>query len=125
MSMSKLEFIAKVRYLGWICYQLGADLPLHDVDKEYNISNERLESLKEGSAFLLENPNFTGEENHNFWMKIKEMQGYTYGEVIDVENKTHPSIIPYEDLSEVEKRKDDMDILMTKLAAKLFNEMNK
>ena len=32
--MDKVEFIAKVRYLGWICYQMGADLPLHDVPED-------------------------------------------------------------------------------------------
>ena len=121
--MDRVEFIAKVRYLGWICYQMGANLPLHDVASDYKISKERLDSLMKGTAFVLENPLTTAEENHNLWMKGKMEQGYVYGDVLDVEKKTHPSMIPFEELSEVEKRKDDMDILMVKLANSLFEEL--
>lgn len=32
MAMSKLEFIANVRYLCWICHQKGVDLPLKPKD---------------------------------------------------------------------------------------------
>jgi len=121
--MDKVEFIAKVRYLGWICYQMGADLPLHDVPEDYKISEERLKSLMKGTEYVLNNPSTTAEENHNIWMEAKKTQGYTYGEVLDVEKKTHPSMIPFENLSNVEKRKDEMDVLMVKLANQLFEEL--
>lgn len=121
--MDRIEFIAKVRYLGWLCYQMGADLPLHDVPEDYKISEERLKSLMKGTEYVLNNPSTTAEENHNIWMEAKKTQGYTYGEVLDVENKTHPSMIPFEDLSDVEKRKDEMDVLMVKLANQLFEEL--
>ena len=121
--MDREEFIAKVRYLGWLCYQMGADLPLHDVPEDYKISEERLKSLMKGTEYVLNNPSTTAEENHNIWMEAKKTQGYTYGEVLDVEKKTHPSMIPFENLSNVEKRKDEMDVLMVKLANELFNEL--
>lgn len=121
--MDRIEFIAKVRYLGWLCYQMGADLPLHDVPEDYKISDERLKSLITGTKYVLENPATTAEENHNIWMEAKRNQGYTYGDVLDVEKKTHPSMIPFEDLSDVEKRKDEMDVLMVKLANQLFEEL--
>lgn len=121
--MDRVEFIAKVRYLGWLCYQMGADLPLHDVPEDYKISEERLKSLMKGTEYVLNNPSTTAEENHNIWMEAKKTQGYTYGEVLDVEKKTHPSMIPFEDLSDVEKRKDEMDVLMVKLANQLFEEL--
>ena len=121
--MDRVEFIAKVRYLGWLCYQMGADLPLHDVPEDYKISEERLKSLMKGTEYVLNNPSTTAEENHNIWMEAKKTQGYTYGEVLDVEKKTHPSMIPFENLSDVEKRKDEMDVLMVKLANQLFEEL--
>ena len=121
--MDRIEFIAKVRYLGWLCYQMGADLPLHDVPEDYKISDERLKSLITGTKYVLENPATTAEENHNIWMEAKRNQGYTYGDVLDVEKKTHPSMIPFEDLSDVDKRKDEMDVLMVKLANQLFEEL--
>lgn len=121
--MDRVEFIAKVRYLGWICYQMGADLPLHDVPENYKISEERLRSLMKGTEYVLNNPSTTAEENHNIWMEAKKSQGYTYGDILDVENKTHPSMVPFSNLSDVEKRKDEMDVLMVKLANQLFDEL--
>lgn len=121
--MDRVEFIAKVRYFGWLCYQMGADLPLHDVPEDYEISDERLKSLMAGTKYVLENPSTTAEENHNIWMEAKKSQGYVYGDILDVEKKTHPSMVPFEDLSDVEKRKDEMDILMVKLANELFDEL--
>lgn len=122
--MDKLEFIAKVRYLGWLCYQMGADLPLHDVAEDYKISDERLQSLMAGTKFVLEHPGTTAEENHNIWMEAKAAQGYVYGDVLDVKKKTHPSMVPFEELSDVEKKKDEMDVLMVRLANELFKELN-
>jgi len=44
-------------------------------------------------------------------MKMKASQGWVLGPVKDFEKKTHPDMIPYEDLPEVERKKDDMDIM--------------
>ncbi len=122
--MSREEFIALVRYLGWICFQMGADLPLHDVSSDYKISKERLESLIEGTRWALDNPDATPEDNHKKWMETKIFQGWKYGDKLDTIHKTHPSIIPFESLSEVEKKKDEMDLLMVKLANDLYNKLN-
>lgn len=122
--MTREEFIARVRYLGWICFQMGANLPLHDVDtSSYDITKERLESLIAGTRIALENPDMTAEDNHNIWVETKKSQGYTYGTELSVSKKTHPSMVPFSELTDVEKRKDDMDILMVKLANKLFDNI--
>lgn len=122
--MRREEFIANVRYLGWICFQMGANLPLHDVAEDYKISKERLESLIDGTLWALKHPDATAKDNHIHWMKCKEAQGYKYGEKLDTVNKTHPSMIDFEELNDTEKRKDEMDILITKLANRLFDEQN-
>lgn len=122
--MSREEFIARVRYLGWICFQMGAQLPLHDVSDDYEISEERLESLINGTKYILDNPDASAEDNHNNWMKCKEHQGYVYGEELSVENKTHPSLVPFDDLPKVEKDKDVMDVLMVRLASSLYDKIN-
>lgn len=123
--MTRDEFIARVRYLGWICYQMGADLPLHDVPKDYEITEERLNSLMAGTQWALDNPDATGEDNHRVWMESKKNQGYTYGDTLDVINKKHPSMVPFEQLTPVEQRKDDMDLLMTRLANELWEKLEK
>lgn len=121
--MQREEFIAHVRYLGWICFQMGANLPLHDVAADYEISAERLENLISGTAWALSNPDATAENNHDEWMKAKKLQGYTYGEKLDVDKKTHPSMIPFNELSDTEQRKDTMDLLMVKLANTLYDKI--
>lgn len=121
--MGREEFIARVRYLGWICFQMGAQLPLHDVPDDYEISTERLNGLIEGTKWALANPEATPEDNHASWMESKRGQGYVYGENLSVENKTHPSMIEFSKLPKVEQDKDTMDLLMVKLADKLYERL--
>ena len=40
------------------------------------------------------------------WTKSKEAAGWKYGAVRDDEIKSHPMLIPYDELSEEEKDKD-------------------
>lgn len=122
--MQREEFIARVRYLGWICFQMGAQLPLHDVPENYEISNERLESLINGTKWALEHPDATPEDNHMEWVREKIKQGYTWGNKLDVEKKTHPSLLYFEDLPKVERDKDTMDLLMVKLANELYEKIS-
>lgn len=46
------------------------------------------------------------EDSHVSWMKQKEQEGWVYGEVKDAEKKTHPCMIPYEQLPTNQKVKD-------------------
>lgn len=43
---------------------------------------------------------------HEVWAETRLRQGWTYGEQRDDELKTHPCLIPYEDLPEAEKEYD-------------------
>jgi len=113
--VDKIDFIARIRHLCWCCYQLGAG-------QAYNTkpNDDQLESQKDGTLFMLENPNITPEENHNNWMKKKTEQGWVYGEVKDFEKKTHPDLVPFDELPEVEKNKDVMDAMAHREGLELF-----
>ena len=43
---------------------------------------------------------------HEVWAKSRVEQGWTYGEVKDSIKKTTPCLVPYEELSEVDKDYD-------------------
>lgn len=43
---------------------------------------------------------------HEVWGKGRMEEGWVYGECLDYQEKTHPSLIPYEELSESEKDYD-------------------
>lgn len=46
------------------------------------------------------------EHAHDIWARQRLDQGWTYGEKRDDENKKHPDLVPYSDLSEQEKDYD-------------------
>jgi len=115
--IDKNRFIADVRHIGWVAYQIA-------VGQEYNeeINNDQLESLLNGIEYLEENSECTPEENHNNWMKEKIRQGWVYGDVKDFELKTHPDLIPFNELPVVEQRKDILDAIIHKMAVQMWKK---
>jgi ryanodine receptor 2 len=51
---------------------------------------------------------------HDAWLKTKLSQGYTFGAVKDDCEKKHPCILPYEELPQHEKFKNQMFIAIVK-----------
>lgn len=64
------------------------------------------EATYEGVRLRIENPDAPKSAQHDYWVNEKLRAGWTYGEVKDGEKKTHPSLIPFEDLSDFEQKKD-------------------
>lgn len=46
------------------------------------------------------------EASHGSWMKQKVNEGWVYGEVKDPEVKTHPCIVPFDQLHKEQQAKD-------------------
>jgi len=103
--MEQNEILARLSHLCWRCYQMGAG-QAHNEPTPDNI-----ESQINGWKFFYENPDAIPEDNHKNWMEHKLKLGWKWGPVKDVEKKEHPDLVPYNELPEVERRKDDMDIL--------------
>jgi len=64
------------------------------------------ESAINGVRFHLENEGTTPECSHKNWLKQKESEGWTYGEVKDPEKKQHPCMKPYLELPLEQRYKD-------------------
>lgn len=64
------------------------------------------DSAMAGVHFRRHNPDAGHDAQHNAWLKQKENDGWVYGEVKDPEAKTHPCIVPYDQLPEFQKKKD-------------------
>ena len=118
--MKREEFIAEIRHAAWVAYQIA-------VGQQYNIkiNDDQMESLLDGIEYMDANPDVTPEENHNNWMKMKVSQGWVYGEVKDFEKKTHPDLVPFNDLPIVEQRKDVNDFVIHIMASELWDKINK
>lgn len=46
------------------------------------------------------------EDSHISWMKQKESEGWVYGERKDPDKKTHPCMVPYDQLPVEQRTKD-------------------
>ena len=66
------------------------------------------ESAVLGVMFHVENPNAGPEASHNSWMKQKLDNGWRLGHVKDENEKTHPCIVPFEELPLGQKIKDHL-----------------
>ena len=116
--MEKTEFIAAIRHIGWVTYQIAAGQPYNE-----EINKDQLELLLDAINFMLEHPNITPEESHNNWMRMKTEQGWIYGEVKDFEKKTHPDLIPFNELPIIEQKKDIADSTSHRLALDLWRDL--
>ena len=56
--------------------------------------------------FVLQHPDAGPEAQHENWMRVKETEGWVYGEKKDSEAKTHPCMRPWHELPEAQRIKD-------------------
>ena len=80
-------------------------------------------TLDEGLTALVEQ---MARNVHEVWAQGRISQGWTWGPQRDDTLKTHPDLVPYEDLPEVEKQYDrDTATVTLKLIIKLGYNINK
>lgn len=63
-----------------------------------------------------ENHSMSPEELHGSWMQSYISMGWTYGETYDRDSKTHPDLVPYAQLGQLERDKDDVFIALCEIA---------
>jgi hypothetical protein len=56
----------------------------------------------------------THEQLHDEWRKFKYADGWSYGPEKDAECKTHPCLVPYDELPEEQKLKDRVFLAIVK-----------
>ena len=116
--MERKEFIAEIRHIGWVAYQIAAGQSYNE-----DINEDQMTSLIDGICFQDDHPNNTAEQNHENWMRMKISQGWIYGVTKDFDKKTHPDLVPFVDLPDIERRKDISDATIHKLADKLWQRV--
>jgi len=62
------------------------------------------------------------EELHDDWVKAYAEMGWIYGETRDPVKKTHPDMVPYWDLGQLERGKDAVFIALCEIARKWIYE---
>ncbi len=66
------------------------------------------ESAIAGAKWRIENPSAPDSSQHEQWMKDKSADGWVFGEVKDPDRKTHPCLVPFEELPTDQQRKDKL-----------------
>lgn len=56
------------------------------------------------------------EELHGSWMQAYFAMGWVYGPEYSRENKTHPDLVPYAELGQLERDKDSVFIALCEIA---------
>lgn len=64
------------------------------------------DSAVNGVEFALNHPEATPADQHDAWCRDKTRDGWTYGETKDAVAKTHPCLVAYGDLPEMQRAKD-------------------
>lgn len=64
------------------------------------------ESAVKGVQAKAANPNLTPADMHASWCDFKKQDGWQYGTKKDAEAKTHPCMVPYEELPVEQRSKD-------------------
>ena len=66
------------------------------------------EASREAVLWRMGNPRASSSAQHDQWLAQKRAEGWKYGRTKNGARKTHPLLVPYADLPEVERRKDAM-----------------
>ena len=66
------------------------------------------DSAVRGVEFAQANPTAPASAQHNAWLADKEKDGWKYGPVKNPEAKEHPCFVPYGQLPENQRLKDEM-----------------
>lgn len=75
--------------------------------KDWNECEQwQVESAYRGVEFRIKNPASGIDAQHKAWIEDKIANGWVYGEVKSEEHKTHPCLIPFEELPDFQQKKD-------------------
>ena len=100
----------KIMKIAMVCHEANKAWCMSQGDysqKHWNEAEQwQIDSAIKGVEFRLNNPDAGHDAQHNAWMKEKVDGGWVWGIIKDVDAKTHPCIVPFEELPEFQKKKD-------------------
>jgi len=107
-----MDVDVKIAYIAKVCHQANkafCETNGDDTQQDWEKAVQwQRESAINGVLFRIDNPNAGSDAQHNAWMKEKIDAGWVYGEVKDAVAKTHPCIVPYNELPEFQQKKDTL-----------------
>jgi putative SOS response-associated peptidase YedK len=77
----------------------------------------QVDSAIDGVKHALAHPDAKPEDSHMNWMAGKIADGWVYGEVKDPVAKTHPCMVPFDQLPEWQQKKDKLFLAIVRALA--------
>lgn len=71
-----------------------------------DLDEQRQRSCLAGVLFTIKNPDAGDAASHESWMKQRLADGWQHGPIIDSDARTHPNLVPFDELSRDQKFKD-------------------
>lgn len=122
MEGAILEVLACAAYNANMAYIIGTG---GQWQPEWSRAEEwQQASTRAGVKMLLENPDLTPEEIHAAWLEYKKSEGWICGPEKDAAAKTHPCLLPWGELPEVEQKKDYIFASVVRDVFRVFNTEN-
>lgn len=103
MSTEKIAMVAHSANKAWC--EANGDFTQKDWG---DAAQWQRDSAIKGVEFRLANPDAGEDAQHNAWMKDKTDAGWVYGEEKNADAKTHPCIVPFDQLPEFQQKKDKL-----------------
>lgn len=116
MSLTKRR--AEFVYNGARIAAIASKAPLVPVPWDEREKDFKDQFLKVIERQCEEQRSKSPEEIHGSWMRAYFAMGWIYGEKHDRENKTHPDLVPYADLNQLEQDKDAVFVALCEIAKK-------
>lgn len=104
MTEVSADVIARVAHeanRAWCAAHGDFSQPIWEQAPEWQVR-----SAIDGVRFHLANPDAGDSASHDNWMAEKARNGWVYGETKDPEAKTHPCMVPFDELPADQQAKD-------------------
>lgn len=80
----------------------------------YEAPDWQRQSCRDGVAYHLSHPGGCPEDSHINWCEHKKREGWIYGPEKDEEAKTHPCLVPYDELPVDQRAKDHIFVAIVR-----------
>ncbi len=97
-------------------------VPEHWIYREKDFTTQFLEVIEKQCGPLRSND---AEKLHQDWVEAYEKNGWRYGPERDVEKRTHPDMVPYDQLGQLERDKDAVFVSLCEIARLYIYEETK
>lgn len=113
---SLLERQAEFVYNGARIAAMAANAPVVPVEFDKREEPFKAQFLKVIERQMGDQRSKSPEELHGSWMQAYFTMGWVYGPEYNRENKTHPDLVPYMDLNQLERDKDAVFVALCEIA---------